>query len=381
MSGQPKNKGLSPNQQGLPSGFSYWETKGWLQDLDAVVVGGGLVGMSAALRLRQRHPHWRILIVDRNTLGGATTRNAGFACFGSPSELLDDWTQLGPEETVNLVKMRWDGLTALRQTWGDAALGYRACGAMEAFTDAPLLDACQEALPVLNEALAEVMGAAPFESGTRATESGLKGLVGLIASPLEGDLDTAKLATTLRRQLQREDIGQLVGQEVRHFHRNHGTWTIETSDGEFSAPHVLVANNGWASALLDVDVKTAPNTVLVSQPLPELRLKSTVHHDRGYVYAREVDGRVLIGGGRHWDCPSEEARMLRLKEWAVAHLEGASQFETEFLWQGHLGVGGTRGPLIQDLGDGLYAGVRMGGMGVAIGTLVGQKLADLVPPV
>ena len=89
MSGQPKNKGLRPNHPEAPSGFSYWETKGWLQDLDAVVVGGELVGMSA-VHLRQRHPDWRMLIVDRATVGGATTRNAGFACFGSPSGLLQD---------------------------------------------------------------------------------------------------------------------------------------------------------------------------------------------------------------------------------------------------------------------------------------------------
>ena len=112
--------------------------------------------------------------------------------------------------------------------------------------------------------------------------------------------------------------------------------------------------------------------------MPDLHLPSTVHHDRGYVYAREVDGRVLIGGGRHWTCPSEAERVERLKAWAVEHIAGVSHFEVEFQWQGHLGVGASRGPLIEDLGDGLYAGVRMGGMGVAIGTLVGRKLADLV---
>ena len=72
--------------------------------------------------------------------------------------------------------------------------------------------------------------------------------------------------------------------------------------------------------LLDLDVQTAPNTVLVSQ-LTALLLPSTVHHDRGYVYAREVDG-VLIGGGRHWTCSSEAERVERLKAWAVEHIAG-----------------------------------------------------------
>ena len=63
-----------------------------------------LWGMNAALRLRQRQPQWKVLVVDRASLGGATTRNAGFACFGSPSELLEDWQTLGPEATVALVR-------------------------------------------------------------------------------------------------------------------------------------------------------------------------------------------------------------------------------------------------------------------------------------
>ena len=135
MSGQPKNKGFQPNDGSPAPGYSYWETKGWLSDLDAVVIGAGIVGMNAGLRLKALHPQWNVLIIDRASLGGATTRNAGFACFGSPSELLEDWGTLGPEGTVALVQQRWEGLKLLRRTCGDEALQYRSCGATEAFTD------------------------------------------------------------------------------------------------------------------------------------------------------------------------------------------------------------------------------------------------------
>lgn len=377
MSGQPKNKGFTPNLQAPTPGFSYWETKGWLRELDAVVVGGGLVGMSAALHLRERYPNWNIVVVDRKTLGSATTRNAGFACFGSPSELLEDLNQLGTDEMARLVSMRWEGLNALRDAWGDEAIGYRPCGALEAFADGQLLDQCREALPALNEALSDVFGQAPFQEQKSGQDAGLTGLKGTIASPLEGDLDAAKLATTMRRQLQRSQIAFLAGHEVLNLSRHHGQWTLETLDGEICAHHVLVTTNGWASKLLDLDVKTAPNTVIVSQPLEGLKLTQTIHHDRGYVYAREIDGRVLIGGGRHWSC-SEKERIQRLQNWAAAHVVGASSFEVAHHWQGHLGVGATRGPIVQSLGHGLHAGVRMGGMGVAIGTQVGRKLAGLV---
>ena len=134
MSGQPKIRDYAQIIQ-KPPRVSVTGRQGWLRDLDAVVVGGGLVGMSAALRLRQRHPDWRMLISRPGHRGGRDHEKCGLACFGSPSELLEDWQQLGAEATVALVKMRWDGLQALRQTWGDHALGYRDCGAVEAFSD------------------------------------------------------------------------------------------------------------------------------------------------------------------------------------------------------------------------------------------------------
>ena len=378
MSGQPKNTGFMPKHQDEAAGFSYWETKGWLQDLDAVVVGGGIVGMSAALHLRVNHPDWHILILDCTTLGGATTRNAGFACFGSPSELLEDWKQLGAESTVDLVKMRWEGLRELRQTWGDDAIGYQACGAIEAFTDADLMDACNEALPDLNEALTHVLGHPPFEASTKNVEAGLIRLKGIIKSPLEGALDAARMTKTFRQQLHLKNISFLAGHQVQSLKHSHDEWTLVTNEGTLAARKVLIANNGWASELLELDVEKAPNTVVVSQPLAGLTLKSTVHHDRGYVYARDLDGRLLIGGGRNWNCANEEERISKLKAWAREHVTGASDFEASVQWRGYLGVGATRGPILRDLGNGLYAGVRMGGMGVAIGTVVGRNLASMV---
>ena len=47
-------------------------------------------------------------------------------------------------------------------------------------------------------------------------------------------------------------------------------------------------------------------------------------------------------------------------------------------WKGYLGVGEDRLPILKDLGEGVYCGVRLGGMGVAIGSYLGKELADLM---
>ena len=104
MNGQSKNTRFRSNHAPQTPGLSYWESKGWFENTDALIVGGGLVGMNAALELQSLHPNWRIVLIDRSDIGGASTRNAGFACFGSPTELLEDWQILGREKTIDLVK-------------------------------------------------------------------------------------------------------------------------------------------------------------------------------------------------------------------------------------------------------------------------------------
>ncbi len=59
---------------------------------------------------------------------GASTKNAGFACFGSMSEILADLEQHNEAEVLDLLQQRVQGLNQLRTLLGDKAIGYQACG-------------------------------------------------------------------------------------------------------------------------------------------------------------------------------------------------------------------------------------------------------------
>ena len=43
-----------------------------------------------------------------------------------------------------------------------------------------------------------------------------------------------------------------------------------------------------------------------------------------------------------------------------------------------MGMGSSKNPIVEKLSENVYCGVRLGGMGVAIGSLIGQELADLI---
>lgn len=114
--------------------FSYWELKHWLTDIDFAIIGSGIVGINCALSLRERYPAARIVILEKGILPqGASTKNAGFACFGSLSELLKDLNQHTEEEVLELATLRWEGLKELRARVGVQALDFQMYGGHEIF--------------------------------------------------------------------------------------------------------------------------------------------------------------------------------------------------------------------------------------------------------
>lgn len=53
-------------------------------------------------------------------------------------------------------------------------------------------------------------------------------------------------------------------------------------------------------------------------------------------------------------------------------------FEIEHRWSGIMGLGSSKNPIVEQLSHNVFCGVRLGGMGVAIGSLIGTELADLI---
>ena len=85
--------------------LSYWEIKNWFSNVDFTIVGSGIVGLHTGLALRERFPSAKILILEKGVLPqGASTKNAGFACFGSISEIIDDLKTHTEEEVIQLSK-------------------------------------------------------------------------------------------------------------------------------------------------------------------------------------------------------------------------------------------------------------------------------------
>ncbi len=368
--------------------LSYWEIKNWFTNVDYTVVGSGIVGLHAALRLRERFPNSKIIVLEKGVLPqGASTKNAGFACFGSLSEIIDDLKFHSEEEVINLIQKRWEGLKLLRKRVGDDRLDFKPFGGYELFLKEHETDylECTNKLPFINEILKPLFKADVYSK--EMDRFGFNGIFeSVIFNPFEGQIDTGNMMQELLKQAAANDILILNQQKVIAFNDNGTNVEVALGDFSFKTQKLLFATNGFASELTKGEVKPARAQVLITQPIPNLHLKGTFHFDKGYYYFRNIGDRVLFGGGRNLDFQSEATDEFGETQIIQNHLERLlkevilpnQECTVEHRWSGIMGLGASKNPIVEPLSNNVYCGVRLGGMGVAIGSLIGTELADLI---
>jgi len=368
--------------------LSYWEIKSWLTNVDFTIVGSGIVGLNCALQLKNRFPKSKILILEKGILPqGASTKNAGFACFGSLSELIEDLKTHSEAEVFSLVKQRVDGLQLLRQTLGDTNINYQEHGGYELFAkqDKALYTECLKRKDNINNLLKPIFNADVFSF--KSDEFGFKNIQEKQGfNQFEGQIDTGKMMSALLQLALQKGIKILNSTQVESFSEDANSVKIKTNHFEFSTNKLLIATNGFASKLIDQKVKPARAQVLITEPIKDLKIKGTFHLDKGYYYFRNIDNRTLFGGGRNLDFKTEETTEFtqtqlvksKLKEILETTILPNQDVKINHFWSGIMGVGTTKKPIVKQLTDNVFCGIRLGGMGVAIGSLVGKELADLV---
>jgi len=366
---------------------SYWEYKSWLSNIDFTIVGSGIVGLNCALNLKNRFPKAKILILEKGTFPqGASTKNAGFACFGSMSELLSDLQSHSEEEVVELVNMRVEGLRQLRSLLGDKTIDFQKFGGYELFPNqGDLYEQCQENMTRLNSLLHPIFQEEVFSFvSNRFGFNNVKNKFGYNA--FEGQIDTGKMMSGLLKKVLAQDITILNQIQVKNYSQDNTSVKIETNAFTFSSAHLLIATNGFAGELGVSEVKPARNQVLITKPIQNLQIRGTFHLEQGFYYFRNIDNRILLGGGRHLDPETETTTELKstlliqntLQELLRKTILPDVDFEIDQVWSGILGVHDQKKPVLRSLDSRVFCGVGLGGMGVAMGTLVGQQLAQLV---
>ncbi|MEM7573735.1 MAG: FAD-dependent oxidoreductase [Bacteroidota bacterium] len=373
--------------------ISFWEAETFIGRPDVVIVGAGFTGLRAALALKEQAADKSVLVVDRHPFGlGASTRNAGFACFGSPTELLADLA-VSPAETVwDTVAKRYAGVRRLAQEAASLPQLFQWDGGYEVFDNREKYEAVVAQLPALNAELSRCCGPDAIWQETKAPAS-LRPGISVLYNAAEGKLQPAALLADLQARCRAAGVQLAYGCTVDSFSGRAGNMQLHTQPlGTINCDQILLATNAFSNELgLELDVVPCRNLVVLTQVVPDLQLPGTYHHHEGYVYFRTVDRpegpRLLMGGARHLARAAEQTAEFGIGEDLRKSLKKYLQdfiqlpedsLKMEYSWSGIIAQGREKSPIVRRLHEGLVVAVRLSGMGVALSAEVGEQAAKLL---
>jgi glycine/D-amino acid oxidase-like deaminating enzyme len=394
-------------RKSVPNTVSFWG-KSYFEDTDWLIIGAGLVGLQCATEIKLAYPAKRVVVIDQGVIGNAASlRNAGFACFGSAGELLDEIERSGKDAAFNLYLQRFYGIQRLIQKFGAAAIGFEPTGGFEVFTHAETtkLELLQHEIPWLNQELNYFLrnqhrpfihefkrSAVDLFSVQSIADSGMNICPLSIVASEEGPLQTHRLYRSVRTLATQSGVEICESFRIASYEDRVGGVVVYADDGEtIQTEQLLLCTNGFTQSLdKQAPVLPARGQVFVTESLPWQPLKGLYHADDGYLYFRNLGDRILIGGGRNIDMKTEETMEMEntqtIREYIREYLQdvilplrksmGGLKFDYE--WSGIMGMGPQRTPIIGADSNRVYMAVRMGGMGVALSAWVAEEVLKLI---
>lgn len=372
--------------------LSVWEKETYFAPQDIIIIGAGLMGLWSALELKKRNDALRITILERNTTPlGASTRNAGFACFGSPTELLQNVETLGEEGMLEVVEMRYKGIEKIKTHFSEEMIAFDPCGGYECinknYRHWEILD---DKIHWLNNSLKQITGTKNIFARVdeKLGKLGLRNFDALVENVTEAALHSGQLVQALAQKVQAAGVTILYGMEMNGWEKNNSHINIHTKQQiDVSARKLLFSTNAFTQSLVPgLPVIAARGQVIVTSPIEGLTMKGTFHYDEGFYYWRNLGNRILIGGARNSafeeEATTDLAGSLKVKEALInflqQHLAPSYQYTIEHHWSGIMAFTEGKTPFVGEVGDNVFASIACNGMGVALTPVIAEKAADLL---
>ncbi|MFZ4057800.1 MAG: NAD(P)/FAD-dependent oxidoreductase, partial [Ferruginibacter sp.] len=343
---------------------SIWERESFLAPQDVIIIGSGFNGLWSAYYLKKKFPQYAITVLERGAIPyGASTRNAGFSCFGSPSELLQDAETMGADNMWKLVEMRYKGLAEIGKQFSNNVTEFDGSGGYECFTeDSKDWDISIEKLDWLNAGMKNITG--DDQTFTLADDKivtfGFKGFAHLIENRFEGGVHSGRFAQHLLRTIQQMGVQVLTGINVERFEKSDKGVNVFSTEFQFTCKQLLLCTNAFTKDLIpEMDIIPNRGQVLVTEPIENLPFKGTFHFDQGYYYFRNLGNRLLLGGARNKAFDAENTTDINittliqeeLERFMQVHLLPGISYTISDRWSGIMAMGSEKMPIVQQVDD------------------------------
>ncbi len=368
--------------------LSFWEKDSFYNDVGIAIIGAGLMGLWTALEIKKQSPGTTVTILERSSTPlGASTRNAGFACFGSLTELLADEKKIGTSAMLEIVEMRYKGIEKIKSTFNSQQIQLDECGGYEALGPINWAGEINDRINYTNQLLTSITGKANcFSNASNQMSSiGLKNFDHLIFNPLEAGIHSGKLVSALTRLAIEKGVRILNGIEITGWEKLNDKISIQsTQKKSIKANQLLICTNGFTNELIpSLAIEPARGQILLTAPIKGLSTKGTFHFDEGFYYWRNLGDRILLGGARNCDFANERTTNLegselirqKLVEFLNIHLDTREPIIIEQSWSGIMGFTENKLPLFQQIESNVSVSIACNGMGVALTPIFSEKVA------
>lgn len=338
-----------------------------VDDPDVVVVGAGVTGCAAALRLAQAGK--RVRVVDaREVAGGASGRNGGFALRGMPAAFDVTAASVGEETARDLMAWTERAIDTIESLAGDA---FRRVGSLRIAVD----DEERDELLAEYEALVAAGFAAEWLEEPELHAPGR--FTAALRHVPDGVLQPARWVRRLAA------LAADAGVEIREHSR---LLSLE----EAGDATVVVCVDGYPSGLLGpIEGLIIPTRgqVIATEPISE-RLFDVPHYGRhGYDYWHQDEaGRLVAGGFRdvsfHTEFTADEALTEPVQQALhtfVNDLVGR-ELRVDYAWAGIFGLVMDFLPVVGRVPglDNVWVAGGYSGHGNVLGFACGELVAEAV---
>lgn len=357
-------------------------------EADVCIVGGGLAGLTAALKLA-RAGRSVVLLEAQRVAWGASGRNGGFVSAGYATGLSAIARKVGPDRAKELFRLSMEGVDIVRRHIADLAIAeaqpvpgiakalrYDSKGALLTARDRQERDFAQNTRYLTREETRELFASAKYQEAI--LDEGA-----FHFHPLNYGRALAREATRLGAAIHENSpvvAAQLDGPRK----------VLKTGHAEIVARDVLFTTGGYTGGVLPAlraSYLPIATYVLLTEPAPDLvrsaiRTPAAVLDDRrAGDYYRLVDGgsRILWGGRittRTTD-PADIAALLRRE--MVSTYPQLADLKVDVAWSGLMSYARHLMPQIGQLKPGVWFCTAFGGHGMnttAIGgTVIAQGIA------
>ena len=338
-----------------------------VDDPDVVIVGAGVTGCAAALRLAQAGR--RVRVVDaREVAGGASGRNGGFALRGMPAAFDVTAASVGEETARDLMAWTERAIDTIEGLAGDS---FRRVGSLRIAFDAEE----REELRAEYEALVAAGFAADWVDAPELYDP--ERFVAALRHVPDGVLQPARWVRRLA------GLAAQAGAEIREH-------TRLTSLDEAGDATVVVCVDGYPSGLLgplEGLVIPTRGQVIATEPLPE-RFFDVPHYGRhGYDYWHQDEaGRLVAGGFRDVSFETEftddEALTVPVQEALHTFVNGlvGRELRVDYAWAGIFGLVMDFLPVVGRVPglDDVWVAGGYSGHGNVLGFACGELVAEAV---